>query len=251
MHSLHRLLAIVSLTVIMTATAWAEPVVLFDQAHGERFLPSDTAPLGLSGLADELKGRGITLKTLKEPLSGTALAGAAGIIISGPFAPFSGQETDALVRYVEQGGKVAIMLHIAPPAAPLLHRLGVASTNGVIREQQRIIDNQPLNFSVAPDAGDPLMNNLTSFSVYGAWGLMPIAPHARTAAATSASAWIDRDGDKKQTEKDVMQSFAVAVTGTLGKGSFVVFGDDAIFQNQFLKNGNRLLAASLGQWFTH
>jgi hypothetical protein len=188
---------------------------------------------------------------LKEPLSGTALAGAAGIIISGPFTPFSQPETDALVRYVEQGGKVAIMLHIAPPVAPLLHRLGVASTNGVIREQQRIIDNQPINFSVTPDASAPLMSSLTSFNVYGAWGLMPIAPHARVAAATSATAWIDRDGDKKHTDRDVTQSFAVAVTGNLGKGKFVVFGDDAIFQNQFLKSGNRLLATSLGQWITH
>lgn len=251
MSHLRSFLTILSVTLIMTAASRAEPVVLFDQGHGERFLPSEQAPLGLSGLADELRTQGITITALKEPISDTVLTGVSGIIISGPFTTFSQPEMDALLRYVEQGGNVAIMLHIAPPAAPLLHRLGVASTNGVIREQQGIIDNQPLNFSVVPDTNTPLMSDLTSFSVYGAWGLMPVAPHTRIAAATSAKAWIDRDGDKKQTERDATQSFAVAVTGTIGKGKFVVFGDDAIFQNQFLKGGNRLLATSLGQWITH
>jgi hypothetical protein len=238
-----------SLTLIsMTCPAWAEPVVLFDMAHGERFLPGDEGPLGLSTFAGALKGKGVVLTPHKETITDTALAGKAGIIISGPFAPFAPAEIDALVRYVEQGGAVAIMLHIAPPAAPLLHRLGVASANGVIREQQRLIGNEPLNFNVKPAAGHLLMKGVESLSFYGAWALLPVASHAQTIAATSEHAWIDRDGDRKLTPPDGVQSFAVAVDGTLGKGRFVVFGDDAIFQNQFLKDGNRILATNLAQW---
>jgi len=40
------------------------------------------------------------------------------------------------------------------------------------------------------------------------------------------------------------------VTGTLNKGDFVIFGDDAIFQNRFLDDDNRKLATNLGKWLT-
>jgi hypothetical protein len=232
----------------IASPAWSGGTVLFDQAHGERFLLTDQAPLGLSGLAEALKSQQIEVKPLKDAISEKSLAGSTGIIISGPFAPFTPAEIDALMHYIEQGGAVAVMLHIAPPAAPLLQRLGVASANGVIRERERLVDNEPLNFGVATDGGHPLLQGVSTFNLYGAWALLPVAPHARAIAATTDKAWIDRDGDRKLTDRDAVQSFAVAVTGTIGKGKFVVFGDDAIFQNKFLTAGNLALAINLAHW---
>jgi len=34
----------------------------------------------------------------------------------------------------------------------------------------------------------------------------------------------------------------------LGKGGFLVFGDDAIFQNKFMGTNNKALAANLAGW---
>jgi len=47
-----------------------------------------------------------------------------------------------------------------------------------------------------------------------------------------------------------MQAFGVVVAGQAGAGRFVVFSDDAIFQNRFLGDNNRILAANLGRWLT-
>jgi hypothetical protein len=46
----------------------------------------------------------------------------------------------------------------------------------------------------------------------------------------------------------VVGSFGVVVSGDLGNGRFIVFGDDAIFQNKFLDNSNRQLAKNLARW---
>jgi hypothetical protein len=40
----------------------------------------------------------------------------------------------------------------------------------------------------------------------------------------------------------------VVVTGELGAGRFIIFGDDAVFQNRFLDRQNRQLAKNLARW---
>ncbi|HXQ23784.1 MAG TPA: hypothetical protein VN812_19045, partial [Candidatus Acidoferrales bacterium] len=49
---------------------------------------------------------------------------------------------------------------------------------------------------------------------------------------------------------DAVQSFGVLVAGQLGLGRFAIFGDDALFQNQFLMGGNVVLARNLVAWLT-
>ena len=78
---------------------------------------------------------------------------------------------------------------------------------------------------------------------------MNMVPTAGIIAATSEDAWVDLDGNRKLSAADAVQSFGVVVAGTLGKGQFLVFGDDAIFQNKFLDDDNRRLANNLAEWF--
>ena len=61
-------------------------------------------------------------------------------------------------------------------------------------------------------------------------------------------AWIDLNGDGKFNETDARQSFGVVIAGALGKGSYVIFGDDAIFQNKFLDQENMPLGKNLADW---
>ncbi|WP_224960310.1 DUF4350 domain-containing protein [Geomonas subterranea] len=233
--------------LMMTAPAMAAGKVLFDNGHGERFQVKEQGPLQLSGLAGLFQEAGLEVDTVDQPLSDATLAGARALIISGAFAPLHPNEIEAVARFIANGGHVAVMLHIAPPVAPLLNRLQVSHTMGVVQERENVIDGDLLRFRVTRLKEHPLFRDLKDFSVNGAWGLINQTDSAAVIAATGFQAWIDVDQDQKQAKEETA-SFGIVVAGTIGKGSFLVFGDDAIFQNKFLEGNNRILAANLAAW---
>lgn len=237
-------------SLIFTAPGEAAQKVLFDTGHGERFQVSDPGPLQLSGLAEIMKSAGAQVETTDQPFSDATLAGAHAVVISGAFSALHPAEIDALLRFMQQGGKLAVMLHIAPPMATLLERLQVTYTNGVIQERQNVIDNDPIRFRVVQIDGHPVLSGVTQFSVHGAWGLLNLAPTARVVAATGPQAWVDLNMDKAQGKAETA-SFGVAVAGDVGKGGFIAFGDDALFQNKFLDDDNRYLARNLAGWLNN
>ncbi|HJV34057.1 DUF4350 domain-containing protein [Geomonas sp.] len=234
------------LGVIGVGSAAAE-TVLFDNGHGERFTISNPGPLQLTGLADIVRETGAKIAPLNQPISDASLAGVDGLVISGAFKPLQADEIEALLRFMDRGGKVAVMLHIAPPLTSLLDRLGVEYTNGVIRETENVIGNNPLDFRSTRIGSHPVMKGVTEFSLYGVWGIRNADAGSRVVAATSPKAWIDLQGDNKQKAENTA-SFGVAVAGEVGKGGFLIFGDDAIFQNKFLDQSNKKLAANLAAW---
>ena len=65
----------------------------------------------------------------------------------------------------------------------------------------------------------------------------------------ATSAWLDLDRNRVyDAGGEPGGSWGVGVAGSLGKGRFVVFGDDAIFQNRFLEGGNEHLGRNLARW---
>lgn len=238
---------IVLLCGAFAARGEAAQKVLFDTGHGERFLIGEKGPLQLSGFADICRSAGIQVATLAKPISDESLAGADGLVISGAFAPLKEEEIDSLIRFMLRGGKLSVMLHIAPPLGSLLDRLGINYTNGVIQEHENLIDGKAQDFRVNRLRSHPVLRGVTEFSLYGVWGLMSLDQRARNVATTSPRAWVDLHQDKIQT-KDETAAFAVACAGEVGKGGFLVFGDDAIFQNKFLGAQNKALAVNLANW---
>jgi hypothetical protein len=232
---------------MFAARGEAAQTVLFDTGHGERFLIGEKGPLQLSGLAEICQAAGIKVATLAKPFSDASLAGADALVISGAFQPVKSEEIDALVRFMLRGGKISVMLHIAPPLNELLLRFGISYTNGVIREHENIIEGQPQDFRVNRFTAHPVLKGIKEFSLYGVWGLMSRDERSRNIATTGPKAWIDLHHDNVQT-KDETSSFAVACAGDVGKGGFLVFGDDAIFQNKFLDSNNKALAVNLASW---
>jgi hypothetical protein len=225
----------------------AAQTVLFDTGHGERFLIGEKGPLQLSGLAELCQAAGLQVGTLSKPISDESLAGVGALVISGAFTPLQAEELDALIRFMVRGGKVSVMLHIAPPLESLLTRFGISYTNGVIREHEGIIGDQPQDFRVTRFESHPVLKGITQVSLYGAWGLMSQDARSRNVALTSPQAWVDLKRDKIQTKEETA-SFAVACAGQVGNGGFLVFGDDAIFQNKFLDAHNKALAVNLASW---
>lgn len=230
-----------------TAQVHAGPTALFDQGHGQRFLADREGGLDLSGLAGLFREAGYEVRTASAPLTADLLAGSGVLILSGAFLPYSDAEIEGIISFLERGGALCVMLHIAPPYAPLLNRLGVAVSRGVIQERQNVIGGEPRSFSVT-GSEHPLFSAVGSFSIYGGWALLGEHDGVRAIARTSPSAWIDLNRSGRPDDGDITDSFAVAMAGTSGRGRFVVFGDDAIFQNRFLSGGNQLLGRRLAEW---
>lgn len=241
-------LVAVSLGAAVPALPAAPPVVLFDEGHGQVFRVQGNGPLDLSRLAKLVSDRGGQAKAIRQPLEASLLSGASALVLSGAFRPLAAAETDAVVAWVEKGGQLCVMIHVEPPQAELLHRLGVSISTRPIREVHGIVGGDPLNFSVKKLKPGPLTRSLASFDAYGAWALLPTGKNAEAIAETSPQAWVDLNGNGKPDLSDASQAFAVAVSGTHGRGRFVVLGDDAILQNQFLAGGNLKLGENLAAW---
>lgn len=224
--------------------------VVFDQGHRQQFLIEGAGSLDLSGFAEILRKAGLEVTARDGQIDDAGLANAGGLVISGAFAPLATAESDSILRFLQSGGRLCVMLHIGPPVADLLHRLGVSITNGVILERENLIKEDPTSFFVEDLTPHDLTRGLDRFALFGAWGLLNTGDDAQILARTSPRAWVDLNGDRVLGDRDAVQAFGVLVTGTFGSGRFVVFGDDAVFQNQFLKGENASLARNLAHWLS-
>lgn len=249
MHFFLRTLLLCSLILFLYAShSLAAPIVLFDEGHGQQFLIGRSGDLDLSRLASIYQEQGVVVTRSAEELTKTSLAAVDVLVISGPFRPLTDAENQTVVDFIQDGGGLAVLLHIAPPVRDLLFRLDVDYTNGTLREARDVIDDNPQNFKVTSLMEHPLTAGLESFSIYGAWALRGTAAHAAVLAETGEKSWVDLDRDKKLSSNDAVQSFGVMVAGQIGKGRYVVIGDDALFQNRFLDDANRQLAINLVNW---
>lgn len=231
-------------------SAAAPPTVLFDQGHGQVFTIEKEGELQLGKLGNRLRSNGWQVAATTEPLTHQSLATADALIISGAFHPLTRKEIEAVGNFLQNGGHLAVMLHIAPPLATLLEGLGVTFPNGVVRESDhsRIISGEPLNFRVSNLGDHPLTENSTHFSVYGAWPLFPAKENIRMIAMTSPKAWVDLNRDHTLSPGDMVGEFATLIAGNVGEGEFVIFADDAVFQNRYLTGENERLADNLSRW---
>jgi hypothetical protein len=236
------------LLIFSVPTFAAQPRVLFDQGHGQAFVIEQEGDLQLSKLAHALVEQGLEVSSTRQPLTAELLDKTDALVISGAFKPFSTSEIVEISRFIEAGGKLAVMIHIGPPLLSLLQALGVDVANGVIREEALVIDNQPLNFRTSSLQPHPLTLGLNDFSLYGSWPVRPTTSNGQTLAYSSEHSWVDLSGDKRLTTGDAVQAFGVLVGSRIAKGELLVFGDDAIFQNRFLTGNNRELADNLGRW---
>lgn len=232
----------------ITSSAADKPVVLLDQGHGQMFFVDRGESLDLSSLAALFEEEGFVVSIGKEALTEKLLNGVDVLVISGPFRPFTPVEIDVIRTFLYRGGSLSIMLHIGQPLADLLQGLEIAFSNGVIHEQDGIIDGEPLNFRVSHLKPHDLTKGLEGFNLYGGWALINTDDNSEIVAETGPAAWVDLNGDKRLSSGDAVQAFGVAVAGSFGQGRFVVFGDDAMFQNMFLEGPNVLLAKNLVKW---
>jgi hypothetical protein len=229
---------------------FAAPVILFDEGHGQPFHVRGNGPLDLSRLAERFAANGFEVRTTSGPLDAAPLDGVTALVISGAFRPLSSGELAAVQTFLNGGGSVALMLHIAPPLGGVLELLNVDYANGILHDSSLAIDNNPQYIRVERLASHPLTQGLVDFAVYGCWALRGTAPSVEPVAWTSVQGWVDLVPDGRSGPGDARGPFAVAVAGHVAAGRYVIFGDDALFQNRFLEGNNRLLAENLAHWLS-
>jgi hypothetical protein len=222
--------------------------VIFDQGHGQKFVIEEAGELQLSKLAVLFREKGYDVKVNAGQMNDATLKTADVLIISGAFQPLLPEEIDAVIRFVERGGKLCVMLHIPQPVTGLMSRLKIYASNGVIQEEENMIHNAPKDFFITNMEKHAITKGLKKIGVHGAWALMTESKNAQIIARTGPKAWIDLNRDGKFNKPDARQSFGVVIAGTLGKGKYVIFGDDAIFQNKFLEQENMTLGKNLADW---
>lgn len=230
-------------------TADKMPVALFDQGHGQRFIVERKDRLDLSTMADVFVAQGYTVRGTYGELTPERLKDVDALIISGPLSAITEAEAANILSMLDRGGSLAVMMHIAPTLAPLMDRLGVAATRGSINETSSfLINSDAKNFYAEGLAGHPLFEGVNMFDLYGSWGLIAAREGVTILARTSNGAWVDENLDGIYNEGEARGELGLVAEGMAGKGRFVVFGDDAIFQNIFIVDDNLALARNLAKW---
>ena len=114
--------ALLAAACLATGAAWGDggPTVLFDQSHGQKFLVGEAGRLQLSELAEIFRNQGFRVTSQTEPITDRVLAKCDALVLSGAFRPYTAEEVAVIGRFVERGGRLAVMLHTAPPLAGLL-----------------------------------------------------------------------------------------------------------------------------------
>ena len=115
----------------------------------------------------------------------------------------------------------------------------MAVSRAVIHDSLNATQGKSTDFQVRTLAGHQLFSGIDHFNLYGGWALKPLNSTSGVLALTNASAWLDMRRDQIRDHNP---------QGQLGQREFIVFGDDAIFQNQFLVGNNLQMAKNMAAW---
>ncbi len=230
---------------------WPTPqtrVARFDASHGEIFSVFGASPLDYTEFGRMMNEAGFKVIEEGESLSPSSLASVRLLVIAGPTRPLEEAEVKAVNQFVLDGGRLLVLLHIAPPVARLTESFNIFVSNFVISEKDNSIAGQSQDFYVMRFAEHALADGLSRMAVYGTWGLLAEDP-AKVIAETSADAWVDLDRDGKVGAEEPRQAFGIIATAQPGQGRVVVVADDAPFATRFLAEAdNRVLAKNILQW---
>ncbi|MCO4770413.1 MAG: Gldg family protein [Deltaproteobacteria bacterium] len=217
--------------------------------HGERSTsPKEDDPPGLKGAKEVLKQLNYKVKNLglKEGLSEDVPDDATLVIVAGPRNPMLPQELESLVRYLEGGGSMMLMVdpdvEEDPELDPLLELLGVTVSNTTLAHASKYValtrrkGDRSILYSnrVTSHDSTTLLTKLTTkgnvvFPVTGALdkregakakkdGGADVTFTMRTLAGTFADANDNREMDGTEEKKVYNLTAAVELADTEGTG---------------------------------
>jgi len=249
-------------------------VIYYTTGHGELDF-SNSGQTGGSEAAADLQAQDYELKPLNLATSGQVPADASAVIVAGPTTPFLPQETAALEKYIDAGGKALILASKdqRPVLEPLAEKYGVQIGNGLVIDPSQSLMNDPLTPLINRYQASPVTKNLPALIFQDATSITP-APtppagyQVQPLAETTSQSWLETDpkvihfdpGVDPQGPLSVMASVssaapAAASTGAAPSSSttpHVLFiGDVAFASNNLVQLlGDKQLLSNAVNWLT-
>ncbi len=247
-----RKLFIIALFLLSTTLQLkAQPVgkIIFDEGHGQPFSISKEGDLHLGKFARVFKDAGFEVSTITEKITYDKIKEAKALVISGAFKELDKEETSAIFKFAEEGGRVLINLHIPHPLTDLLKQFEAESTKIPIADDSSPLKDKKVDFGVSDLSQHRIFKDLKRFFVYGSWGLKTQSTKIKVLAKSSSSSYLDFNRNGRLDNGEEKGPFALILEAEVGKGSFILIGDDTLFQNIFLTDYNLKLAENLAGYF--
>ena len=229
-------------SAILQVTGTRQKKIYFLKGHGENTIQNEYAKargglkdnLFLVGELDLLNGSGIPQD-------------AAALVIPGPDKDLDSRESKLLQGYLQEDGKLLVLLNPNPPESwlRLLSEWGLDVPAGTLIDPAS---------HVAPNLDHPLVpryqNSFGFTEVYfpGAAGLLPqkdLSKNLKIQPLTwsSRKSWIEKDFSSSKDpqfdpERDQKGPFAIGAMINKGGTSIVVIGDSDFAANKHFYNGN-------------
>ncbi len=242
------------------------PVVYFLTGHGERHIADFSEQTGYGSLARILRRDNMAVEPLDLARHDGIPEEAAALIVAGPSRALARMEVDKLRRWLQGGGRLAVMLDpwTQTGLEELLLDWGVLLGSDSVHDREGTFTGRELIFQPAPDhpITRPLRNLHCIF--YGARSVEPKPGHnartdevpadkarAKSLGATSPHGWAQRDRNQRPPvynagiDQPGPVSVAVAVAkgpphgehASLPRTRLVVFGDSFFLSNPALAAG--------------
>lgn len=201
---------------------------------------------------------------------------APAVVIVGPTKPFLPEEARALLKYVQNGGRVVLMVDpdVDSGLDPFLHPLGVTIPKGVLVSDHNFLRRTQTD----ADRGNVYSNRYTSHPtvtlasrhasqvatifVHGGavqkYDGKDVLPNVKLAfpLRSTGNFWLDQNGNyqlDQGTEKEGQQNMIAAITVPNKHGDdgrVVVIPDGNFVSDALLRNaGNGLVFGDIMQWF--
>jgi hypothetical protein len=262
-------------SAILSVTQAKRPVVYFLKGHGERDIGSFSRTVGYSDIAREVKQDNIEVKELMLGEQRSIPQDGDALVIAGPDKRFSEAELAVLRGYLDQKGRLIVLLDAATHTGlePLLADWGVRLADDVVVDATRTITGREL--FVTKYGQHPItrrMEGLTSIfylprsveSMYASeeGGGPADRPHVTTLASCSESGWAETDLSESPMKYDpeADRPGPVSIAVAVEKGPIpgidvqirptrlVVIGDSDFVSNAAMTGGNPDFFVSALNW---
>ncbi len=224
--------------------------VLFDLSHRVIFHPLSDAPLGLKRFAALFEEKEVKVTVSDGSLTAEILGKYDTLVLPGSMTPYSKGEIEMVRDFVQKGGNLLVLLHIAPPLFEMTKPFGIILSSAVMSEEENLIEKSSQDFYAKAITPHSLTAGVKSIALYGTWGLLA-EREAKTLAFTSEKAFGDFNRNRRYDSGEPRTRAGILTVADYGKGKVVVLADDAPFANHFLDMGDNLrLARNLVDWFS-
>ena len=166
---------------LIKAVEGEERTVYFTQGHGERD-PNNEDRNGYSAVREALRLDNFGIETVVIAQTGDIPEDASAVIVSGPSTDFLAAEADVLRSYLEEGGKVLLMLDPSEveDAIPQPNLVGLVTEWGAEVGNDVVVDASGMGQLLGTDASVPVAASYPPHAITENFNVLTAFPLARS-----------------------------------------------------------------------